>query len=262
MNREFSPGKIRKVAERLKRIPYDQSTFYNATVAPQEALDFLAMLAGLKPVYMLGRGFDDPGWMRGIRTLSVELGLYVIDGPAFLPPAGESPHPAWFRELAEARVARHAVSYVTRLERLAVDVMRLAESGRIEAADEARLLGYPECCVREYHAKQRRITEAEYAIALRQSGGDEARLRERIPASPEFLPRDEAEARALRPEWVMAPFGSFFLCETCQASPESPGGRLSVRLRRFVQKTDPELFALLGRIVRESPVYRRASAGE
>lgn len=260
MNREFSPGKIRKVAERLKRIPFDQSTYYNATVAPQEALDFLAMLGGLKPVYVLGRGFDDRRWVAGVRALSVELGLFVIDGPPFLPVVGETTLPDWFRELAEASETRHPVGYISRIEALAEEVLRLGEVGRLDVAQEAHLFGYPECCVREYHEKQRRVSETEFAIALRACGGDETRLREQAAQSIEIKPRDDEEARALRPRWVMAPFGSYFLCEACQADPESPGRHLAARLRRFAHKSDPQLAAVLERVVKESPVYQGVSA--
>jgi len=255
MNPEFSPGKLRKVAERVKRIRFDTSSYYNLSVAPQEALDFLAMLGGIKPVYVLGRGFDDPRWVAGIREISVDLNLFVIDGPPFLPQIEQSTLPDWYRSLAEAGGMQHAISYITRIESLAEEVMLRVQTGRLPPALEARLFAFPECCVREYHAKRQRVTETEYRIALRACEGDEARLRQRFDGSFEILPESEEESQALHPRWVMAPFTSFFLCAACEASPESPGQTLAGRMKRFLQKTDKDMFAVLAKIVSESPVY-------
>jgi hypothetical protein len=46
----------------------------------QETLDFLAVIAGLKPVYLLGRGFDDPQWVRRVINIANKLDLHIIKG--------------------------------------------------------------------------------------------------------------------------------------------------------------------------------------
>ena len=255
MNREFSLGKLRKAAERLKQIPWDTASNYNRLVAPQEILDFLAMLGGLKPVYVLGRGFDDPRWIRGIRELSVDLGLFVLDGLPWEPPVAEGPLPLWYREYLHRLEFQRVVSYIARLEPVAEEVFPLSQSGYVTEAEEARLLGYPECCVRGYHATLRKINEAEYGIALRDSGGDPENLRARLKEGFVIEARDEEEARALEPNWSLAPFTSVFLCESCQAMEESPGRRLSDRMSRFLAKIDPPLHGILTRIIAESPAY-------
>jgi hypothetical protein len=261
VNRDFSIGKLRKTAERLKQIPWDTTSNYNRLVAPQEILDFLAMLGGLKPVYALGRGFDDPQWIRGIRELSVDLGLFVLDGMPWEPPEAEGPLPLWYREYLRRLKLGRVVSYVARLEPVAEEVLPLTQSGLVTEADEARLLGYPECCVRAYHATLRAISLAEYQIALRDSGGDPERLRARLNDGFVIEARDEPEAQALEPNWVLAPFTSVFLCEPCQASPDSPGKHLSARMSRFLAKIDPWLHGILIRIVAESPAYGAKNPG-
>jgi hypothetical protein len=261
VNREFSPGKVRKVAQRLKQIPWNPASAYNRAVAPQEALDYLAMLSGLKPVYVLGRGFDDPAWIRGIREISVDLGLYVLDGLPLRPPEREGPLPVWFREYIRSREPRRVVSYVARLEKVAAEMLLLSQSGEAEEADEARLLGYPECCVRFHHDALRRIAEAEYAIALRDCGGDPERLRARLREGVSIQARSEEEARALEPDWVMAPFTSVFLCADCQASDQSPGRRLSGRMERLASRIDPGLHAILLQIAQRSPLHRDKPSG-
>jgi len=255
VNREFSLGKVRKVAERLKQIPWDSSSAYNRLVAPQEILDYLAMLGGHKPVYLLGRGFDDPGWTRGIRELSVDLGLFVLDGLPWTPPEAEGPLPMWYREYLHRLEPRHIVSCIMRQESIAEQVFPLTQSGQVTEAVEARLLGYPECCVRAYHAALRRIAEAEYRIALEDSGGDPETLRSRLKTGFVVQPRGEAARLELEPNWVLAPFTSVFLCAACQASEEGPGRELSGRMSRFLAKIDPRLHRILSRVAAESPAY-------
>jgi len=255
MNREFSLGKLRKAAERLKQIPWDTTSNFNRLVAPQEILDYLAMLGGVKPVYILGRGFDDPLWIRGIRGLSVDLGLFVLDGLPWEPLAIEGPLPLWYREYLRRLELQHVVSYIARLEPVAEEVFPFSQSGHATEADEARLLGYPECCVRAYHATLRKINEAEFGIALRDSGGHPEKLRTRLKEGFVIEARNEEEARALEPNWVLGPFTSVFLCESCQAAENSPGRRLSDRMDRFLAKVDPPLHGILTRIIAESPAY-------
>jgi hypothetical protein len=44
-------------------------------------LDFLAMLAGLKSVYLLGRGMDAPSWVADVSRIATAIGLHVELGP-------------------------------------------------------------------------------------------------------------------------------------------------------------------------------------
>jgi hypothetical protein len=72
---------LRNTLTQLRAISFDRSVPANASMAPQEMLDFLAMLAGIKPVYLLGRGFDDPQWVEGLVALARKKRLYLLEGP-------------------------------------------------------------------------------------------------------------------------------------------------------------------------------------
>ena len=47
----------------------------------QEALDFLAMMAGIKPVMLLGRGYNDPMWIKGVLQIAADSKLHIVEGP-------------------------------------------------------------------------------------------------------------------------------------------------------------------------------------
>ena len=55
--------RLRSALKKLRQVRFDRSDSANVGMAPQEMLDFPAMLAGLKPVCLVGRGFDDPDWV-------------------------------------------------------------------------------------------------------------------------------------------------------------------------------------------------------
>ena len=46
-----------------------------------EIHDFLAMLDGIKPVFLHGRGLAPPDWVEQVLSIARELGLRVIEGP-------------------------------------------------------------------------------------------------------------------------------------------------------------------------------------
>ena len=50
---------LRNTLKKLIAIGVSLKDVHEHATAAQETLDFLAMLAGLKPVMMLGRGFDN-----------------------------------------------------------------------------------------------------------------------------------------------------------------------------------------------------------
>ena len=256
MNPEFSLGKIRKIAETLKRVPVDRSTPYNATVAPQEVLDYLAMLAGIKPVYLLGRGFGDPAWVRGILRLSSEHGLFMLRGDALEPPTVETGIPAWYTEHLERKTPRAPVVYITKSRAAGEEIGGLMDGGEISHAGEARLFGFPECCVAAHHALKRAVDRAEYELVRRVAGGEEARMRQILDNGEPVTPESDEERRALEPDWVLCPFTSFFMCDACRDGEAGPARKISGRQMRFAKKVDKALYGVIAEIVRISPAYR------
>ena len=71
----ISKPHLRNVLKKLRAIqfdagPIDAREAWDQATAAQEMLDFLAMLAGLKPVYLAGRGFGPPSWLQGVQAIA------------------------------------------------------------------------------------------------------------------------------------------------------------------------------------------------
>ena len=66
MSKSVDKPRLRNALKKLRRIPFDREDPYNLATAPLEMLEFLAMIAGLKPVVLIGRGFDDQNWIKGV----------------------------------------------------------------------------------------------------------------------------------------------------------------------------------------------------
>jgi hypothetical protein len=61
---------LRSTLKKLRALPLDGTGPANIMMAPQEMLDFLAIRAGIKPVHLLGRGFDDAKWIEGVLAMA------------------------------------------------------------------------------------------------------------------------------------------------------------------------------------------------
>ena len=94
---------LRSVLKNLRAVPFDRRDYSNCMIAPQEMLDFLAMMAGIKPVYLLGRGFDDPPWVKGVIAIADKMGLHIINGPEWNACPDAHEYPAWFGRASAKR---------------------------------------------------------------------------------------------------------------------------------------------------------------
>jgi hypothetical protein len=73
--------RLRNALKKLPNIALDRSDDENRMIAPQEMLDFLAMAAGIKPVFLMGRGFADSAWIAGVSALARDMSFHVVRGP-------------------------------------------------------------------------------------------------------------------------------------------------------------------------------------
>ncbi len=136
-------ARLRNTLKKLAAIGVGPGDGHDHATAAQEALDFLAMMAGLKPVLMLGRGFDNTQWIKGALQIAVDLKLHIVEGPywdAVPAPAGL---PEWYVEHTRAAFEGFRAHYVCKARATAEEVAELCRTGTPMVADEARLLGYP-----------------------------------------------------------------------------------------------------------------------
>ena len=141
--------------------------------------------------------------------------------------------------------------YVAKARAPAEEVKSLAESGRPTMEQEARLLGFPLCCVEAHYATAAAFESATFEILSRRADGDETEMK-RLAEGPEPVVPESDEERAMLAMAVSvrpARNTSLNMCEKCAADPDSPGARLSA--------TYGELVDTLTGKRRRDPVRRR-----
>lgn len=239
----FDKPKLRRALRRLMDIP----AFGDAAEVAQESLDFLALLAGIKPVYVLGRGFDEPAWVEGVRALAEEHRLPAVEGPFWQPEEPMQGLPDWYAAHARAEIAVQRATYVSRTRATHAAVLAACASGRPSIAEEARLLGFPECCVADHYGRVRAFHDLTLAILSRRTGGDAAAMRALLVSGNSVWPEtdEESEAYGRTVELRPGPFTSLNLCVACARSTASPGMRLVARYRELAAAIGPDYFAVL-----------------
>ncbi len=245
--------KLRSALKKLMAVPYDTADFANAAAAPQEMLDILATVAGLKPVFLLGRGFDDPSRVRGVSDIAAGMGLHVRVGP-FWTSAGPSELPDWLVDINAGKNADKKAVYITRTRSAADEVIRInTTGGRISVEDEARLLGYPACCVSHHYANVARVDRLYSLLLKRVGGGDEARMRQLVLDDVEMAPETEEEIALARTfEMPMAsqiPYSSINACPACETNPDSPARRVAAKFKALAEAVDHAFAARIGMMV-------------
>ena len=116
MSRIAHKARLRNTLRKLDAARRAASDPGDRAEAAQEALDCLAMLTGLKPVLLIGRGFDDPQWIRGVLQIALDRKLYMIEGPYWdaSPEEDDDELPAWFLAQSRAAFSEFRAHYICR----------------------------------------------------------------------------------------------------------------------------------------------------
>ena len=234
---------LRNTLKKLGAVGRAVGDAHDRATAAQEALDFLAMLAGMKPVLMLGRGLDDPQWIKGALQIAVDLKLHVVEGPYWDADPAPAGLPGWYVEHTRQAFAGFRAHYVCKARSIADEVAALCELGTLSIEDEARLLGYPPCCVRAHYARNLDYRLAWLAILEREAGGDEDEMRRLLADGAPLAPANDAERDRLSMAMTVhaAPFTSINMCETCRESGDGPARLASRRHAALARALDPGL---------------------
>lgn len=245
-----SKAELRGTYKKLRIVPCGWGDVENASWIAQEALDFLSLLAGLRPVYVLGRRFNDPSWEDGVLRLAIDAKLPVIEGPYWQDGSVLAGFPPWYANVVKRELGSFRVHYIAANPVIAQAVRTAAATGRPSVEDEARFFGYPKCCVAAQRERVREFHETWFGELCRAAKRDPAELRKRkdteppVPANPQAYEAALAEAMS---ETTPCPFTSFNMCETCAGGTESPAFKLAERNAAFASAIDPELFEMLSR---------------
>ena len=224
--------RLRGLMKKLYAAPIDWNDRYIGATADQEALDFVAMAAGLKPVYVTGRGFVDPRWRDTVLGIAQAAAFHVVVGPYWQSVPPDPDLPAWFTEPARSRLAEGEAHYIAKTKSIAAELAALsARGGQPTVTQEARLLGFPECCVAAHYATAAALEHAHLELIRKRAGGEEAEMRRLAAASRPVLPETEEERARLAAALQVrpAPHTSLNMCAACGADPHGPAQALSAR---------------------------------
>jgi hypothetical protein len=225
-------GKLRRVSAALQSALAGIGGDMRAA-AGQDGLDLLAVMATLKPVCVIGRGARDEDWTAALRAIAARAALPAIDAAAWDPEAADGDLPRWYIEATALRRARRPVLYIGCDDAAVRRVAALSAKGRVGVAEEAALLGYPQCCVARHHARTIALERLAAELTERVAKGDAERMSRMIEAGAAPLPSAPADWQRYAEAAALAPAAgtSIAMCDACAADPDRPAQYLSRRYR-------------------------------
>lgn len=220
-------ARLRQLWDELLGVPLDEVNQGSVRERRQQALDFVAMAAGLRPVYPIGCGFGDPGWVAGARAAATARSYRIVTGPPFRHVAPGGDLPDWFVKIHEDNRIPQTVDYVCRSRDAVERVEAMIRAAVITPADEAWSTGYPKCCIAERHNSLREAVVRLYDL-IRTSSDDPVEIARRYRELD--VPED-----AVTEEFVSEivpllghpclPLTSLAPCDTC-ATGQGPAARV------------------------------------
>ena len=242
-------SRLRNTLKKLSRLaPGDEDPRPSA----QEALDFLAMMAGEKPVMLLGRGYNEQIWIKGVLQIASDAKLQIVEGPFWDagPDAGAGADlPDWYLDHTRQAFAEHRAWYICRARAVADEVAEICETAAVTVAQEARLLNYPECCVRAHYHRAATYQGIWLDLLRRKAGGDDAKAAELLEKGEPLEPETDDDLKRLEAamKTVPVPFTSVNACDACvDGGPDAPANVKSLEGRRLAAEIDEGLVRALG----------------
>jgi hypothetical protein len=230
----------RRVVRELLKLPIDRQRAYTRAVSAQDTLEFAAMLLGIKPVLLLGRGFDDPAWISAISQIASNMRVTLIDDSCWHTDDSTLNMPAWFLNL---RTAHAKATYISVFPSVISEIRKISARGYVTSAEEARLLGYPKCCVEDHHHRALMTEKTFFKAVMRVARGEEQAARRILVDDVKFHLTDEEETQM---KWAQdvhpCPFTGFFMCPACAASDRSPARLVSRQYMKLARDVDSDLF--------------------
>ena len=210
----------------------------------QDGLDLLAVAAGLKRVCVIGRGARNQAWVAALRTVADHARLPMIEAAAWDPEPTDGQLPQWYLAATAQRRANRNALYIVCDEPTARNVGELATKGRVGAAEEAALLGYPPCCVAEQHARTLALEDLVAEMTERVAQSDAGRMMRMIEAGAAPLPvtRQDWDRYSAATAITPAAGTSVNMCSACAANDDSPAHALSRRYRTLSALAQYPLF--------------------
>lgn len=242
---EFNDARLREIFQDLRKTGAPVAGLINNAELGQEILDFLAMLDGLKPVFLLGRGIDHPDWVSGILTLARSLDLTVVEGP-FWDATPFGGFPVWYADYNRALLKPFRAYYICTDADAALAVQSVCRAGgRLSMTEEAWLLGYPECCVIGHYDRADRYHKATLSMLARMGDRDQELMRVMLEGGAALSPQTDSEIANMEAALDIAPArnGSWNMCANCRRTGGGPSASLSAQYYNLAVRIDPEWVA-------------------
>ncbi|MEC7490237.1 MAG: hypothetical protein VYA17_11690 [Pseudomonadota bacterium] len=221
-------------------------------VVAQEALDYLSMMAGMKPVMLLGRGYNDQSWIKGVLQIATDQKLQVIEGPfwdASADSGAGADLPDWYLDHTRRAFSENRAWYICRARVIGDEVEEICRTACITVAQEARLLNYPECCVRYHYEKAAEYQRMWLSLLRRKASGDDKKAIDMLAQGEPIEPQTEDDLENLEVAMTTSPvpFTSINACRSClDGGPAAPAQLKSVEGYDLAFEIDKGLLKALG----------------
>ena len=241
-------SRLRNTLKKLNRLPISGG---NEQARAQEALDFLSMMVGNKPVMLLGRGYDETIWIKGVLTIANELKLYIIEGPfwdADDKPVTDTTLPNWYIDHTRRTFAEHKAWYICRSRINADEVTNISKTKNITIAQESRLLNYPECCVRAHYDRATKYQQIWLEILRKKAGNNDTKAQNILTQENVIEPENQTDTKRLEAAMISfpVPYTSINACNSCiNGGPDTPANLISIAGRKLAAEIDPAFLRAL-----------------
>lgn len=252
---DFDDRQLREIFQDLRETGAPVAGLVNNAELEQEILDFLAMLDGIKPLFLLGRGVDQPGWITGMLTLAHAHDLTVIEGP-FWDGTPFGGYPVWYADYNRSLLEPFRAHYICRDPEIAMAAQSVCDAGgRVAMTEEARLLGYPECCVIGHYDRADRYHKATLSMLARLGGRDQEFMRAMLEGGAALSPQTDSEIANMEAALDIAPArnGSWNMCDNCSRTGGGASAALSAQYYNLAVRVDPEWVAGITSSVGQPP---------
>jgi hypothetical protein len=237
------PSVLIEIGRKLSTLLKNQDDTADRRELVAEIHDFLAMLDGVKPVFLHGRGLAPLNWIEEVLEMANDLGLYIIEGPFWDATAYED-FPKWYADHCRAELEPYRAWYICNDETLAEAVQNINNAaGRLSMTEEAQRLGYPECCVNTHYERARRYHRGTLSILKRLANGDDIEMQKLFVSGAQIAPVTQQEIDDFDAAFdIHEPqLGSWNMCLACARGASNTSKTLSRQYSDVIKKAELRL---------------------
>ena len=219
-------------------------------------LEIVAVAAGEKPAHLQGQGMRSAHFMHAVRQVATAHRLLVMQTGPLLPrflraPSYDPRFFEWERQRdREERAKEGQVLWVYRDRDLEPAIRRATEG----ETDVSAVLGYPECCVREYFEAGVRMSEATVRAYQTQYGAKDVDDFIRLAREGAAVTVPLSDRPQIRHVFSYVQFAP---CRACAESPTSRGAEINWAMKRLAARLSPAFVRAIDKAIKVEVAVRR-----